>query len=328
VSGNLACWCNVYIWATAVGHFGVLVEAKSHSASTTGCRGEFREKVGSPGSRGRPVRGSPMRKLSTSCWGAAVTTTALLLCRCAWAQVPMARLLEVAREELRDAGVSEKEIQVRLKIVEDVATVKAYYPHADGGRPEKRNPRHWELNEAGSYIPRGSATQAIRDLWRTESGIRCKKLSRLVMIKALIDVADEKRLAELDDMLRGKVIPNELRDGGVGTLFVKPDPKDGEVFQRSELLPGDQIWFENPYFERLSRSQQRRYIGQEGHHVFYIGGGKVMDMYSRKPLTIEVFRRTFLRWKSVRLVAERDKLKPKAAEFQIKAVRRVMIDGA
>ncbi len=260
--------------------------------------------------------------------GAAVTTTVLLLCRSNWAQVPMVRLLDVAREELRDAGVSEKEIRVRLKIVENVAAVKAYYPHADGGRPEMRNPRYWEPNEDGSYIPRGSPTQAIRDLWRTESGIRCKKLSKLVMIKALVDVADEARLAELDDMLRGKVIPNELADGGVGTLFEKPDPKDGKVFHQSELLPGDQIWFENPYFDRLSKSQQRRYVGQEGHHVFYIGGGKVMDMYSRKPLSIEAFRGTFLRWKSVRLVAERDKLKPEAAEFQIKAVRRVMIDGS
>lgn len=257
-----------------------------------------------------------------------MTTAALLLCRSGWAQEPLARLLEVAREELREAGASEEEIRVRLKIVENVATVKAYYPHADGGRPERRNPRYWRLNEAGSYIPRGSPTQAIRDLWRTESGIRCKKLSRLVMIKALIDVADEARLAELDDVLRGKVIPNDLPDGGVGTLFEKVDPKDGEVFQASELLPGDEIWFENPYFDRLSRAQQRRYVGQEGHHVFYIGGGKVMDMYSRKPLSIEAFRRTFLRWKSVRLAAERDHLKPKAAEFQLKAVRRVKIDKA
>ena len=30
------------------------------------------------------------------------------------------------------------------------------------------------------------------------------------MLKAMIDVADVKRLAALDDMLQGKVIPNEL----------------------------------------------------------------------------------------------------------------------
>ena len=269
-----------------------------------------------------------MRNQLTSCFGAAVTTAVLLLCRSGWAQVPTDQLLEVAREELRDAGATEKEIQVRLKIVENVATVKAYYPHADGGRPENRNPKYWELNSDGSYIPRGSPTKAIRDLWKTESGIRCKKLSRLVMIKALIDVADDARLAQLDEMLQGKVIPNELRNGGVGTLFKKTDPKDGGVFHRSELLPGDQIWFDNPYFDRLSNAQQLRYVGQEGHHVFYLGGGKVMDMYSRRPLSIEAFRETFLRWKSVKLVAERDTLKPKAAEFQIKAVRRVILDGA
>jgi len=75
-----------------------------------------------------------------------------------------------------------------LKIVENVATVKAYYPHADGGRPEYRNSKYWKLNQDDSYIPRGSPTQAIRDLWRTESGIRCAKLSAIVMLKAMIDV--------------------------------------------------------------------------------------------------------------------------------------------
>src|SRR4051812_29165823 len=113
-----------------------------------------------------------MRNHLTSCLGAAVTTAFLLLCRNGLAQVPMAQLLDVAREELRDAGASEKEIQVRLKIVENVAKVKAYYPHADGGRPENRNPKYWKLNSDGSYIPRGSPTRAIRDLWKTESGIR------------------------------------------------------------------------------------------------------------------------------------------------------------
>jgi signal peptidase I len=144
------------------------------------------------------------------------------------------------------------------------------------------------------------------------------------MLKAMIDVADAKRLAELDDMLRGKVIPNGLPGKGIGTLFDKPNPKSGEIFQTAELLPGDEVWFKNPYFERLSRSLQRRYVGQEGHHVFYIGGGKVMDMYSREPLPVEEFRKTFLRWKSVGIVAEKEQCQPKAVDFQIKAVRRVI----
>lgn len=255
-----------------------------------------------------------------------MAAVALLSCPNGWSQVRTAGLLDAAREELQTAELSKKEIQVRLKIVENVATVKAYYPHADGGRPESRNSEYWKLNDDGSYIPRGSPSEAVRDLWRTTSGIRCAKLSVLVMLKAMIDVADAKRVAELDDMLQGKVIPNELPKKGIGTLFDKPAPKNGKIFKMAELLPGDEIWFENPYFVRLSPSLQQRYVGQEGHHVFYIGGGKVMDMYSRQPLPVEDFRRTFLQWKSVRIVAEQEHRKPKAADFQIKAVRRVIVD--
>jgi signal peptidase I len=267
-----------------------------------------------------------MRNLSARCCGAILAAGALLFCRSGWSQEPNTGLLDTAREELRAAKLSEKEIQVRLKVVENVATLKAYYPHADGGRPESRNSKYWKLNQDGSYIPRGSPTQAIRDLWKTESGIRCAKLSAIVMLKALIDEADETRVAELDDILQGKVIPNELPHKGIGTFFTKPDPRKGEIFQTTELLPGDEVWFENPYFRRLSRSQQRSYVGQEGHHVFYIGGGKVMDMYSRKPLAVEDFRKTFLRWKSVKIVAKEEQSEPKAADFQIKAVRRVIVD--
>jgi hypothetical protein len=269
-----------------------------------------------------------MRNLSALCRGAVLGAVALLFCRSGWSEEPMAQRLDAAREELRAAKLSEKEIQVRLKIVENVATVKAYYPHADGGRPETRNSKYWKPNEDGSYIARGSPTQAIRDLWQTVSGIRCAKLSALVMLKAMIDVADEKRLAELDAMLQDKVIPNELPKNGIGTLFEKPHPKKGDIFQTAELLPGDEVWFENPYFRRLSGSLQQRYVGQEGHHVFYIGGGQVMDMYSREPTSVEDFRETFLRWKSVRIVAEKEHREPKAADFQIKAVRRVIVGKA
>ncbi len=267
-----------------------------------------------------------MRNLPGSYCGVILAAMALLFGRSGWSQAQTASLLTAAREELHTAGLSEKEIQVRLKVVANAATVKAYYPHADGTRPETRNRKYWELNQDGSYIPRGRPTQAIRDLWKTESGIRCAKLSALVMIKAMIDVADENRLAELDDMLRGKVIPNELPKKGIGTLFDKPKPRNGDIFQTAELLPGDEVWFENPYFDRLTPSQQRRYVGQEGHHVFYVGGEKVMDMYSRKPLAIESFRTTFLDWRSVRIVAEREHRIPKSAEFQIKSVRRVIVD--
>ena len=238
----------------------------------------------------------------------------------------LARLLDEARDELKAADLPEKEIRLRLKIVENVATVKSYFPHVIGGPPETRNAKYWVENDEGSYVPRGKPTEAIKDLWRTTSGIRCHKLSTLVMLKGLIDVADPKQLAELDEMLRGKVIPNDLPDEGIGTLFEHPEPKEGENFQAEEFLAGDEVWFDNPYFERLSEKVQSRYRGQEGHHVFYIGGGKVMDMYTREPVSIEDFRETFLRWGSVKIVAEKEDREPEAAEFQIKSVRRVIVE--
>ena len=267
-----------------------------------------------------------MRNLSVLRCGTVMLAVTFFFCLGGWSQMRAAELTDVARQELQAAKIPRKEIQVRLKVIENVAALKAYFPRADGGRPETRNPKYWKTNKDGSYIPSGRPTEAVRDLWQTVSGIRCAKLSALVMIKAMIDVADEKRLAELDEMLQGKVIPNELPNRGVGNLFAKPDPKNGKIFQMAELLPGDEVWFDNPYFDLLDRSQKQKYIGQEGHHVFYIGGGKVMDMYSREPQPIEDFRKTFLHWKSVKIGAEQAKREPRAVEFQIKAVRRVIVN--
>jgi hypothetical protein len=237
------------------------------------------------------------------------------------------RLLAKAREELQAAELSGEEIQLRLKIVENVATVKAYFPHADGGPPEVRNPKFWVENDDGYYVPRGRPTAAIKDLWRTTSGIRCHKLSTLVMLKAMIDVADSKQIAELDRLLQDLVIPTELPVEGIGILFEEPEPKDGEIFEDDEFLAGDEVWFDNPYFERLSDRMQSKCRGQEGHHVFYVGDGQVMDMYSREPMAIEEFRKTFLQWRSVTTVAEEEDEEPEADEFQIKAVRRVKLQG-
>lgn len=238
----------------------------------------------------------------------------------------LARLLASARKELQTARIAEDEIELRLKVVENAATVKSYYPHADGGRPETRNSKYWTQDDDGSYVPRDRATDAIKDLWHTTSGIRCRKLSALVMIKAIIDVSDAKQLGQLDELMHDKVIPNELHSDGVGTLFEQPRPKRGGIFQREELLPGDEVWFDNPYFERLSQRQQSKYRGQEGHHVFYVGRDQVMDMYNREPMKIEDFRHTFLKWGSVKTVADDEERRAKADEFQIKSVRRVIVN--
>src|SRR5437868_3018495 len=53
------------------------------------------------------------------------------------------QLLKVAQAELQEANLSKKEIELRVKVDENVATVRAYFPRADGGRPEMRNPKFW-----------------------------------------------------------------------------------------------------------------------------------------------------------------------------------------
>ena len=233
------------------------------------------------------------------------------------------RLIQEAKEELKKAKLSNQETQLRLAIVRNVATVKAYFPHVIGGPPEYRNEKHWVENDDGFFIPNGSPSEAIKNLWVTISGVRCHKLSSLVMFKGLIDVSNRQQIAKLDAILKDRVIPSDLDDEGVGLFFDEPEPKNGETFQAGEFLAGDEVWFDNPYFDRLEPKEQSRYRGQEGHHVFYVGCGKLMDMYDRTPIDIEEFRESFLSWASVNIVANREKRQPVASDFQIKEVRRV-----
>ncbi len=235
------------------------------------------------------------------------------------------QLLEVAKAELTKAKLSAAEVRLRLAIVKNVATVKSYFPHADGGRPEMRNTKYWMENDDGYFVPRGKPTEAIKDLWRTTSGIRCHKLSTLVMLKGLIDISDDAQLARLDEQLRGKVIPTDLTDEGIGEFFEWQREDDGYSNDGQSFLAGDEVWFDNPYFDRLKEREQSRYRGQEGHHVFYVGGGQVMDMYSRVPEPIDEFRKSFLSWSSVRKIAEREQVEPTVDDFVIKEIRRAKV---
>lgn len=163
--------------------------------------------------------------------------------------------LENISRNMRDQGVPEAEISTRIQLLRNVRTGETYFP--DGpDKPEIRNPEHWKENEHGSYVPNGSAVEAIRDLWRTKNGIQCNKYSKFAMIKTVIDNADARQLALLDEVLDGLEIPNELPSGGVDMFYESMEPKNGEYFDESELLPGDQIWFENPYMDRLSSGQR------------------------------------------------------------------------
>jgi hypothetical protein len=156
----------------------------------------------------------------------------------------------------------------------------------------------------------------------------CNPLSRLFPIKANIDLAgnDPAKLAELDQVLKtfwttkGKnpflrVVPGEPKDNRKG-------------FQKNELLPGDQIWFENPYAKLISDAEweARGFRGEEGSNVFYLEDGKIINIYRSHPIkTIEEKQRSMMGgsdWPSIDYAVAEQKKNPMAYEKMIQDLDR------
>jgi hypothetical protein len=156
----------------------------------------------------------------------------------------------------------------------------------------------------------------------------CNPLSKIFPIKANIDLAgnDRAKLAKLDTVLKtfwtGKGRNPFLRD-------VPGGPKDNRKgFQKDELLPGDQIWFENPYAKLISDAEweARGFRGEEGSNVFYVGDGKIINLYRSHPIkTIEEKQRSMMggsEWPSVDHAVAGQKKDPKAFEKMIRDLDR------
>jgi hypothetical protein len=169
-------------------------------------------------------------------------------------------------------------------------------------------------------------------LWRRftppDVCVWCNPLSRIFPIKANIDLAgnDPAKLAKLDQALKtfwtAKGTNPFLRD-------VPGGPKDNRKgFQKNELLPGDQIWFENPYAKLISDAEWegRGFRGEEGSNVFYLGEGKIINIYRSHPIkTIEEKQRSMMGgsdWPSVDYAVTEQKKNPKAYEEMIQDLDR------
>lgn len=216
-----------------------------------------------------------------------------------------------ARAELKVAGLSEAEIAFRLKILENVYNGKVIFP--DFPSQEVRNPAYWVKNSDDSYIPRNKPLDAIDALWNEPwfvdprdgklkpNGIQCNKYSKLIIMKAYSDLADEGQRRRLNRALSGKVLPDDLINGGEGLMWSR-DESDGVGFQVSDLQPGDQIWFRNPYFKKLAIEDRgkRKYRGEQGSNLFYLGNGLVIGIYGGLVYTIEQYQQKMAGWGSVR----------------------------
>lgn len=156
----------------------------------------------------------------------------------------------------------------------------------------------------------------------------CNPLSRIFPIKANIDLAGEDRakLAKLDEALKAfwttKGKNPFLRD-------VPGEPKDTRKgFQKNELLPGDQIWFENPYAKLIDDAEWKAqgFQGEEGSNVFYLGDGKVINIYHSHPIkTIEEKQKSMMGgsdWPSVDYAVAEQQKNPEAYERMIQDLDR------
>jgi hypothetical protein len=215
--------------------------------------------------------------------------------------------------------ITHEQAALRLLLLENIRDSAFKLPNRRRGRPEFPLEA---LQSAADY----------QLLWsrfaRPDICVWCNPLSRIFPIKANIDLAgnDSAKLAELDQVLKtfwttkGKnpflrEVPGEPQDNCKG-------------FQKNELLPGDQIWFENPYAKLISDTEweARGFRGEEGSNVFYLGDGKIINIYRSHPIkTIEEKQRSMMGgsdWPSVDYAVAEQKKNPKAYEKMIQDLDR------
>ncbi len=211
-------------------------------------------------------------------------------------------ILDRAGEILTEAGVSAGERLVRLQVVR--ATLTGTVIRATGDYPEMRNPHYWELVNNRFVVMDGrSPAEAVADLWTPHHHdgvpiprIRCLKYSSLMLIQGYVqhfrETGDEAGLDALDRLIGDRVIPQELPDSGDNILW-RRHPGG------SKLLPGDQVWFDNPFYDKGRSFYHKRFLrealaagkpraealeeaddaaaamtaGEEGSNSFYLGDG-------------------------------------------------------
>ncbi len=141
---------------------------------------------------------------------------------------------------------------------------------------------------------------------------------------------DRAKLAKLD-----KVLQTFWTTKGKNPFLrhVPGEPKDNRNgFQKHEVLPGDQIWFENPYAKLISDTEweAKGFRGEEGSNVFYLGDGKIINIYRSHPIrTIEEKQRSMMggsNWSSVDYAVAEQKKNPKVYEKMIQELDRKLKD--
>ena len=205
----------------------------------------------------------------------------------------------------KQKDISDDERQVRLQVVRAVITGTVIRPSDDS--PEMRNPAYWVLRNDSFVISQGvDPVDAIEDLWKLHGAdgvpvprIRCLKYTTLILIQGIIQhfrtTGNSAGIDAMNHFLANKVIPDDLPNKGYDILWKRH-------YETDRLLPGDQVWFDNPFFERgrdLFREQFQQdalhdgkdpehaaawarlrakavTAGEEGSNAFYVGNNQFM----------------------------------------------------
>ncbi len=239
-----------------------------------------------------------------------------------------------ARDIMIQARLTEKEIVHRLVILKNVQKAPVASPERYTS-PETLNTDNWEiqndfvgLSRRQDIKAKGRPTEAIKNIWEWDNKtitnkIKGSRLRNLIILKAQIDLADPTTLQAIDQYLEEKDIPEYLPD-----YMYESDikPESGEYFEADELLPGDLLSIENPYYyhQKTIPGDNDLYDDDEDYaNLFYLGDGKVMSMFQNPEKLSPVMTITDYRKKLCELcISKGIATNPKLDDFKISKVAR------
>jgi hypothetical protein len=175
------------------------------------------------------------------------------------------RIVARSREILAKTARSDAEREVRLQVLIAALTGTVIRPSDD--YPEMRNPKHWRLSDNAFIVsPESTPVEAIADLWVVHENdgvpiprIRCYKYSSLILIEGYVQyfrkTGNTAGLAALNRLIGQRTISGGLPNRGEDLLWKRRR-------ESNTLLPGDQVWFENPFFERGRELIREEYYQQ------------------------------------------------------------------
>ena len=221
--------------------------------------------------------------------------------------------------------LSEAEIELRMAILRAVAQANVEYG-------DHRNPAYWTERD-GIFVPRPgvSPCEAMLDLGKCRTvaggrraldGIYCTSLAQLLIMQGHLATASRAQRLAWDEEWRplateGFALPNHIPYIGESRFWVRAHSHESATdtttpgFAPADLLPGDNIYIENPYLtnelaKQAYEQKSDRYRGEEGSNVFYLGAGPdgeglLVHPFTHEVYTLDDYRRHMIEdWRSIR----------------------------